>query len=181
MQSYILLGQFYDVKNNPDKSEEILLRARELSPKRQQLAYYLVRIKAARRDYVSALKILEQLVSDNHNIADTYWYMAVIYGDQGDIKNAHQSLQLALAKGKSFNNKQELLYAAQLASKSGDLEMTQDLYERVLSADQKNPEILLVLSEIYSRLNDKSKAQEMADRAALYDADALKKAKKWLK
>ncbi|KKS00059.1 MAG: hypothetical protein UU49_C0001G0059 [Candidatus Magasanikbacteria bacterium GW2011_GWC2_41_17] len=99
----------------------------------------------------------------------------------GDIKNAHQSLQLALAKGKSFNNKQELLYAAQLASKSGDLEMTQDLYERVLSADQKNPEILLVLSEIYSRLNDKSKAQEMADRAALYDADALKKAKKWLK
>ena len=181
LQSYILLGQFYDVKNSPDKSEEILLRARELSPKRQQLAYYLVRIKATKRDYASALKILEQLVIDNPKIADTYWYMTIIYGDQGDIKNAHQSLQLALTNGKSFNNKQELLYAAQLASKSNDLEMTRDLYERILAIDQKNPEILLVLSEIYSRLNDKSKAQEMADRATLYDADALNKAKKWLK
>ncbi|MEK9183291.1 MAG: O-antigen ligase family protein [Patescibacteria group bacterium] len=181
LQSYILLGQFYGIKNNSGQAEDIFNSARELSPKRQQLAYYLVRIKAVQRDYAGALKILEQLVSENSNIADTYWYMALIYGDQNDFVNASQNLKLALTKGRSFTNQQELFYAAQMASQSGDWEMARDLYERALLADQKNSAILLVLSEIYSRLDDKSKAREMADRAALYDVDALKKAKKWLK
>ena len=138
-------------------------------------------MKAIKHDYTGALQILEQLVSENANIADTYWYMALIYGDQGDLVNASQNLKLALAKGKNFVNQQELLYASQLAGKSNDWEMARNLYEQALLADSKNPEILLVLSEIYSRLSDKSRAQEMADRAALYDVDALKKAKKWLK
>lgn len=181
LQSYILLGQFYGIKNNSIKAEEIFNQARELSPKRQQLAYYLVRIKSIKRDYVGAIEILNQLIKDNDKIADNYWYLSLVQSDAGNLTASHSSLKSALERGKSFINHQELLFAAQLAIKSSDWEMARDLYERALSADQKNTEILLVLSEIYSRLNDKPKAQEMADRAALYDIDALKKAKKWLK
>lgn len=181
LQSYILLGQFYGIKNNSIKAEEIFNQARELSPKRQQLAYYLVRIKSVKRDYIGAIEILNQLVKDNDKIADNYWYLSLVQSDTGDLAASHASLKSALERGKSFINSQELLFASQLAIKSSDWEMARDLYERVLSADPKNSEILLVLSEIYSRLNDESKAREMADRAALYDVDALKKAKKWLK
>lgn len=181
LQSYILLGQFYGIKNNSSQAEEVFNQARELSPKRQQLAYYLVRIKSIKRDYIGAIEILNQLIKDNDKIADNYWYLTLVQSDAGDLAASHANLKLALERDKSFINSQELLFAAQLAIKSSDWEMARDLYGRALSADSKNSAILLVLSEIYSRLNDKPKAQEMADRAALYDIDALKKAKKWLK
>ena len=76
---------------------------------------------------------------------------------------------------------QELLFAAKIMKDNNDWETAQNLYEQALEKNQNDPVVLLSLSEIYSLLGEKSKAKEMADRAALYDPQAQEKTKKWLK
>lgn len=180
LQSIISLSQYYGLFGNLNKAEELLNQARELSPKRQQVAYLLTRVKVMKKDYAGAINLLEQTIKDDAKIPDTYWYLALIYIDLGDNNKAYENLKLAVENKKEFMP-QELILGGRLAKQNGDWLLAKNLFERALAKDQKNIQVLLNLSEIYAKSGDKEKAKEMADRAALYDAKAAEESKKWLK
>lgn len=181
LQSWISLAQYYILVEDLQQAEESFQQARSLSPKRQQVAYMLVRIKAMRRDYDGAIKILNKTIEDGPNIPDSYWYLSLVYDDLGEKNKSYDNLKIALAKNKNFSMIQEFLFAAKVMKDHNDLENARNLYEQALQKNQNDPAVLLSLSEIYSLLGNKFKAKEMADRAALYDPQALIKAKAWLR
>ncbi|MCX6779470.1 MAG: O-antigen ligase family protein [Candidatus Magasanikbacteria bacterium] len=180
LQTLVSLSQYYGLFGNLNKAEELLIKARELSPKRQQVAYLLVRVKVMKKDYQGAINLLEQTIKDDAKIPDSYWYLTLIYMEVGDAKRSYDNLKLSVQYGKDFTL-QESLLGGNIAKQNNDWLLSKTLFELALSKDQKNVSALLGLSEIYSKLGDKEKAKEMADRAALYDAKASEESKKWLK
>jgi len=180
LQSLISLSQYYALFGDLNKAEEVLAKAQELSPKRQQVTYLLVRVKVMNKNYQGAIDLLNQTIKDDEKIPDSYWYLALIYIDLGDAKKSYDNLKLAVQYVRDFSL-QELILGGRIAKQNGDWSLTQNLLESALLKDPKNPQVLLGLSEAYSNLGDKAKAKEMADRAALYDAKAPEESKKWLK
>ena len=124
---------------------------------------------------------MNKTVADDPNVADSYWYLSLIYNEMGDKQKSFDELKIALAKGKGFTQVPEMTFVADSFKRFGDYENAAKYYEIALGQANNNPQILLALSETYALTGNKEKAREMADRAGLYDADALKKAKEWLK
>lgn len=175
LQSWMMLGQYYALLGDFKRSEETYLKARELSPRRQQVAYLLVRVKAFQKDYQGAIKILDELIKDDNKIGDNYWYLGLIYNESGDAVRAFDNIKLAVKNNRVFNSNQELNFAAKVLQSGGDLQGARDLFELALSRNPNDAATLTALVKIYAAFGDKSKAQEMADRAALYNAQPLEK------
>ncbi len=181
INAYLVSSQFAAVGGNFAKAEEMLDKAQSLSPQRQQVAYMRTRVKFARRDFQGAIDLLNKTIADDPNIADSYWYLSLVYNELGDKQKSFDELQIALDKGKGFTQTPEITFAADSFKRFGDFENAAKYYEMALGQANNNPQILLALSEVYALMGNKEKAREMADRAGLYNADALKKAKMWLK
>jgi len=180
LQGYINLSQYYILLGDLNKTEEVLNQARELSPKRQQVAYLLVRVKAMKKDYQGALDLLNQTIADDPKIPDSYWYLSLINLELREAVKSYENLKLAVQYGKNFIL-QELILGGRIAKQNNDWNLAKNLLERAITKDQKNLQVLLDLSETYSNLGNQEKAREMADRASLIDAKAAAESKKWLK
>lgn len=181
INSLLLLGQSYSVLGENQKAAEMFRRAQELSPKRQQVAYLLTRALFSLRDFDGAIAVLNKTVADDPKVADSYWYLALVYNDTGRINEAYFNLKEALARGKTFENGGELAFVGFLFRRMSDLPQAIAYYEKALIKVPNDSGLLLALSELYSQVGDVEKAREMADRAALYDATAREKARAWLK
>lgn len=168
INAFMLLGQYYALMGDLAKAEEIFQSAQNLSPKRQQVSYLLTKTKFMRQDYEGAIKLLEKTINDDPKIADSYWYLGLIYNDLGEGQKAFDYIKIALEKGKAPQQIPELLFAADLSKKFNDLEMARNLYEQVIARQTNDWQTLLKLSEVYEGLGNKEKAQEMRERAALY-------------
>ena len=166
LQSMITLSQYYGLFGDLDKAEQTLKQALELSPKRQQLIYLLVRIKVMKKDYSGAIELLNQAIKDDAKIPDNYWYLSLIYIDLGEQANSYDNLKLAVQYNKSFITS-ELILAGKIAKQNKDWLLAQELLEKALVDNQNNVSVLSNLSEVYNQLGDKDKAQEMLDRAIL--------------
>lgn len=168
INAFMLLGQYYALMGDLAKAEETFQSAQNLSPQRQQVSYLLTKIKFMRQDYEGAIKLLEKTINDDPKIADSYWYLGLIYNDIGEGQKAFDYIKTALEKGKAPQQIPELLFAADLSKKFNDLEIARNLYEQVIARQTNDWQTLLKLSEVYNLLGDREKAQEMRERAALY-------------
>ena len=181
LNAYIILGQYYALFGDFENADLILQKAQDLSPQRQQVAYLRTKIKYMRREFKSAIDIINKTIQDNPNVADSYWYLAVIYSDLGDNEKAFENLKMGIARGKTLTQVGEMMMAGDLFKKFKDYEASIKYYNMAVSSVPNSPQLLLTLSELYSLTGDKEKAREMADRASLYDPAALEKARAWLK
>lgn len=181
LNGFLVLSQIAALRNDLTRAGEILEQAQALSPQRQQVAYMRTRIKFGQRDFQGAIDLLNKTTADNPNIADSYWYLSLVYQELGQGQKSLENLRLALEKGKEFSQTEEIIFVGDLLKKYKDYEASAKYYEMALVKSSNRPNVLLSLSEVYSFLNNKEKAREMAERAGLYDTEALKKAKAWLK
>lgn len=172
LQSYITLSQLYAIGGDLTNAETVLTHGQTLSPKRQQIAYLLVRLKGFKKDYSGALTILKQTLADDDKIADTYWYLGLIYNDLGDKKQAFENVKKSVDLGKTFSINQEFYFAGKILLDGGELKMAQNVFEQVLAKDQNDTTALAGLAQIYEKLGDKDKAKEMLLRLS---AAAVKK------
>lgn len=181
INAYLLLGQFYTLVGDYAKAEETFVAAQNLSPERQQVAYLLTKVKYTRKDYQGALDVLNKTLSENANIADTYWYLSLVNNDLGNKDKAYEYLKMAFEKGKNLSQAGEMVFVAELFKQFKDYENSAKFYEMAVEQISNNSQLLLYASEANALLGKMDKAREFADRASVYDKDALSKAKSWLK
>lgn len=181
INTHMLLGQFYYNSGQFDLAEETFERAQELSPKRQQVAYLWAKTRYMRRNLAGAIEILDKTLTENANIADSYWYKAIILSEMGNNQEAYNNLKTAFEKGKVVDQPGELVFVGDMFRKFGDLSLSARYYEIAVGKIPNNPQLLLTLSEVYAISGNKEKAREMADRASIYDPAALERARAWLK
>ncbi len=111
IRNYLLLGQlsqFRAVVNNNAQyildAERYLQLALSYSPRRQQLLYTLANFKAQVNKANEAAVLLQQAISDDPKIVESYWRLAYLYKLAGRIDLAKDILARAHALGLSFDD-----------------------------------------------------------------------------
>jgi len=166
IQGYLLLAQYYAMIGKIGEAQTYFSQAQNLSPKRQQVAYMWVRLKMALKDYEGSLALLNKVKSENSKIADTDWYLSLVYAEKNDKETAWLYLKEAIVKGKDFTQPTEREYVLNILDQHQDWEAVKTSGELFLLKEPNNPKILLKLSKAYAALGDMVKAKEMAERAA---------------
>ncbi len=102
IRNQLTLAQMYQlgaIMNNNGmyliKTESVLEDALKKSPKRQQIIYSLSGVKMQINKTAEAIKILEQALSDNPKINESYWRLAYAYKMSGQETKVKEVLKLA--------------------------------------------------------------------------------------
>ncbi|MFH2018983.1 MAG: tetratricopeptide repeat protein, partial [bacterium] len=86
------------------------------SPRRQQILYSLSSIKLQLGKPEEAIRLLEQAMSDNPKIAESYWRLAFTYQSMGDNKKAREIIALAEENNIVFDTNGQRVVDAILAT-----------------------------------------------------------------
>lgn len=111
---YIALAQLKQIEaqlNNNGlpmlDAEKYLTTALEHSPRRQQIMYSLAGIKLQVHKNQEAVQLLEQAITDNPRIGESYWRLAYTYKFLGKDAEARATLDRAIENGVKFNEDEE--------------------------------------------------------------------------
>ena len=95
----VWLGHVYIELGQPEAAEPVLARARALAPDTAAVWYQLGRASLAKRDYSTAVQLLEEAVRLNPAAAVIHQPLAMAYRGLGDLEKAQ--LNLDLTKGRA--------------------------------------------------------------------------------
>ncbi len=111
VRTYMTLSQISQVKayldNDPAmiyESIQYSKKALEVSPKRQQIMYSLAMIYTQTQLYDEAIKLIEQAITDNPKVGESYWRLAYIYLLSGDNAKAMEMLNLGESNNALFTD-----------------------------------------------------------------------------
>ncbi len=176
---YIVLGQIDEILASVDakyfnSAEDYFNKAKELSPKRQQIYYAWARIKAARGDLAGAIKLVEEAMSFYPQVSESYWYLALLYNNAGDDELAWDYMKKAIDRAYTWKAVQEINFAIGLGEK---LRKDADLPQLYSQAINRNPtaEDYARLGNVYMRLGENGKAIDAYGKAREINPDLFKK------
>ncbi len=135
----------YEFWQNPSyllHAETVFKQSLQFSPRRQTLYYGLIDTKRAQQNYKEALKLAEEVLSLDKEVAESYWYVAKIYSDLGKNDEAYKYAKIAEEKGYQFSHK-DLAIAFKLFLKANDGETLAGRVERsIRQSSRPNPVLL---------------------------------------
>ena len=122
--NYIILSEFENFfyqynANYLEESEELALKALELSPKRQQILYVLGKVRLLKGDIPGAYKVFEKAVNASPDSADPHFYFGLMAYGLGDVKKGSAEIIEAERLGRIPQKVEELIA---LGNFVGDLE-----------------------------------------------------------
>lgn len=89
------------------KTESVLENALEKSPKRQQIIYSLSGVKIQLNKSIEAIKMLEQTLTENPRISETYWRLAYAYKVSGQEQKVIETMKLAEVNNIKFSEQEQ--------------------------------------------------------------------------
>ncbi|MCX6782244.1 MAG: O-antigen ligase family protein [Candidatus Magasanikbacteria bacterium] len=111
IRNFISLAQIAQLKAYLDNSGQYLSEANMYlekalvySPRRQQVMYSLAMLKYQMGQTDLGVKLLEQAISDNSSIGESYWRLAYLYKLSGKMDKANEVMALAEKNGVIFND-----------------------------------------------------------------------------
>lgn len=178
---FIYLAQFYNFINQPDEAEEILIQAKKLSPKRQQIYFNLVDSKILKGEKEEAIKIAKQAVNLDPEVGEAHKILALTYFKNNDFKNGLLELEEAEKRIDIYTDTQTTLYIAISYFKAGNLKKAIEVSEIARSRDPKNVLVYTHLASLYKEAGEKEKAIEMAKKAVELDPSLAQEAEIFIK
>jgi tetratricopeptide (TPR) repeat protein len=162
--AYNLLGS---AKKDPvfwDQALEALDQAVRLAPRRPEPWYEktLVYLKSGQED--QALESAQKALSFNEKVANSHWFLAVVYFQRGEPKKGQAELQEAERLLEKFPDNRVSFRLAQIYRELGQFSKARQLYEKVIASDPKMLRAHLGLIEL---LRDQGE-DEAARRAVQY-------------
>lgn len=100
------------------EAEQYLTEALKYSPRRQQLLYSLSGVKAQLGKSNEAIALIEQAITDDPEVGESYWRLAYIYSFLGQKEKALAILNQAKERGLTFDG-QGVQVAAQIMASAG--------------------------------------------------------------
>lgn len=135
--AYNLLGSS---KKDPvfwDQALEALDQAARLAPRRPEPWYekVLIYLKLGRED--QALESAQKALSFNKKVANSHWFLAVVYFQKGEPEKGRAELQEAERLLESFPDDRVSFRLAQIYRELGQHSKARQLYEKVIASDPK--------------------------------------------
>ena len=141
---WLFLGQLYNQGANYDiryldKADEALNRALEISPKRQQIYYELIRTKIAKKENEEAIDLAKQALELDEEIKDSHWNLGLAYIAAKKYKEGLAETEKAWEMGYRYGEDILIvLYLANAYSQVGNYEMAISYCDTALKWEPEN-------------------------------------------
>jgi tetratricopeptide (TPR) repeat protein len=174
---YLALGKNYDNFYNLTKDQEalssareILEKAKELSPKNQQVYWELAQNELYWGNKEACLAYMQESITLEPGYHFSYWYLSLVYRVLGDTELAWENMQIARDKGYDWDNSlSDLIKVISVNQALGNDEDLIPLYDAALRLDPRNAKLAGGMALSYANLGYYEKASEMASLAAKLD------------
>jgi O-antigen ligase len=176
---YIILGQLdtllaqYD-QNYLKSAEDFFAKARELSPKRQQIFYTWAKTKIMMGDYQGAETLLKDALDFEPLVPDSYWYLALLYEQAGKSDLAWPFVMEAIDKRYTWKSPEEINFALSLGEKLKKDNDLVSVYNIAIGA-APGAGLYAGLGNVYMRLGKKDEAYGAFMQAEKLNPDIFKK------
>jgi len=175
-------------QNYLNQAQERLERAKELSPKRQEVYYRLGRTKMLQNEYDEAIKIYKRAVQLNQGLASETkaipnWYLGMAYLSKTDYKKGIEQVEKARRLGYKLNKKepQLLLYLAESYAEISKYEEAILICDKVLKNNSQNLDALSQKAIYLSKQNKDTQSQKIIDKISEINPTKAEQVKKIIK
>lgn len=176
-QVYMALGERIDEKYYPS-AERMLLRARAISPLKQEFLFFLGRLYLLKKDFARAISYQEQAVAAAPSIGVSYWFLGLAYIASGDTVRGLQEIELAVVNRYALSLEQQL-YVLDIYAGEKKYDKVIAGYRDLIGSDPENVNWHIRLAAAYALAGDKAAALKTTEFAvSLYpplraEADAF--------
>ena len=158
---YFFLVELFLADNRDKEAVEVLEEYRRMAPDDLDVYQDLASFYIEMNDFPKALDLLEQ-VPDDRKTPEILYYMGRASSELGDRKKAVEFLRRAVDKNPVlFQAWAELAF---IYESQRDYLHAEEIYEKLLSIGDRNPDLILRVIELNLKLNDPDKAMLFLER-----------------
>ncbi len=179
---YIILGQLDMLLAAAESkyyqsADDFFAKARELSPKRQQIYYSWARNKAMQGDMAGAEALLKEALSFDEKIPDSWWYLGLVYNGKGRNDLAWDCLMKADGLNYQYKAAGEIYLAIGLGEKLQKYQELIGLYNKAINTYVSPPtaQLYIGLAQAYQKLGNIPEAVNAFSKAKDLNPDLFKK------
>jgi len=162
-QVYMILGETVDPKYYAD-AERLLLRAKTISPLKQEFSFFLGRLYLLEKDFPRAIDMQKRAVAADQSISTSHWFLGLSYVASGDIPRGLAEIEVAISKGYSLSRGQTL-YVIDLYAEAKKYATVIEWYKKLHEAEPENIDWYIKLATAYALNGQKSEALKTVKEA----------------
>ena len=165
VRNYLYLGQLYNLGSKYNKAyleraEEILKKATELSPKRQQVYFELGRTYLYKKEYEKSVNIIQEAINFDDKIGESHWNLAMTYLIWGKNKEATEAINKAYGELRYYKEGMDFNIARAYAEIE-DFKNAFDFCNKVISLQPDNLNSQLGCALIYAKGGNQGMAEKI--------------------
>ncbi len=150
-----------DQKTYTAKAEAEAKIAFEMSPKRQEIYFYLAKTKTIEKDYAGAFKLLKEALDEDPKVADSHFYYGLLAFAVGEKELGYAEVKTAISMGREWKTFYEPRTIAGFFADAGHLDEAIVLYKTAWDMSYHSDiesEIKLGVAYFYAGKRDVAKA-----------------------
>jgi len=162
-------------------AKQNLEQAIGLAPAFPQPRFSYIKLLLIDKNYQEALKQIQEVLTLNDSLPESYYFLSIIYENQGDNNKSLEFLAKSVELGIQINNKDliQALVNKLVALKRYDL--IEKLYLRAVQLDPKDANLYVYLAATYGKLHNKEQAIFYAQKAAELDSKFKQASEEFIK
>ncbi len=167
---YIVLGKDDPKSEYNDMALTHARRAIELSPTFVRAYYETGQIYLNKKEPQNAIEEFKKAAELQPDVGVTYWYWGSVEAERGNLDEAARVFEKAFTAKYSYTaSDAELLKIAGLYVDRKNFSMLANIYERLMTLQEPNPQNHATLSYVYAQLGRIDEAVEQARKAVALD------------
>ncbi len=184
---YLYLGQLYNTASSFDKnylikSEEILEKARELSPKRQEVYYELGWANFLQGKKEEAVDIFKEALTLNEKINTSHWNLGLAYLAAEKYEEGLGEIEKAIKMRHGYGEDPlTILFIAQAYAELSNYKQAISLCDLALDYDSRNIKVLAQKTIYLAKFGKKPEALKLLEEISKIDPVIAEEVKKTIK
>ena len=179
-QTYLIIAEHLDYKYF-SKAEAILIKARQISPQRQEIHFILGRLYLLTRDFEKAIAANETAVKLDPEIGQSWWFLGLAKIAAGQRQAGLESLEKAWELDPGLKTTANILYVIDIYAEEKKYDRIITLYQRLQEQEPDSPNWYIKLAATYAALGDKKAALDAVNRALELAPDLRLEAERFIR
>jgi O-antigen ligase/tetratricopeptide (TPR) repeat protein len=186
-RNWLLLGGYTNIlieggeKNLKDEAISYFEKAKEISPKRQEIPLGLSKTYLLTEEYQKAKESAQECINLNARLGDCWWQMALINVYLGEEEMAKKNMEIAKEKGYQIDSEISLLELAKAYLKREKYQELIKIYQKLIAIKPKNPKYHIALAVFYKESGQIEEAKKEALKILELFPEYKKEAEEFLK
>lgn len=162
-QIYMILGETVDQKYYVD-AERLLLRAKEISPQKQEFLFFLGRLYLLKKDFPRAIEMQKIAIAADPSISISHWFFGLTNIASGDSVAGLKEIESAISLGFPLTLNQRL-YILDIYAEEKNYVKVIEGYEYLVKVEPENVNWYIRLATAYAVDGQKVQALETVNKA----------------